>query len=290
MKILAIGDFQGEIPTKLKKKIDKEDFDLVVGVGDYTGIKEFYPFIMNHFKLLQKGKEPISATDFFGKRKLKALEKKDFEAGKKVLSYLNSLGKPVLAIFGNTDDGWYRYTGRYSLYYEKKKGNYAKKMENISFMTYSKKKYADTNFIGFGGYMDIEAYFKEKTFKIKNDRGRIRKRLANHKKMSGKFYRLIRSASEGKKVFVLHYPPYGVFDIIRNKKNPMDGKSSGIKFFSDGIKKYKPALVFCGHMAEYQGMKKLYGVPVVNPGAAHHGKAAIVEFDNGKIKGVRFIR
>ena len=57
----------------------------------------------------------------------------------------------------------------------------------------------------------------------------------------------------------------------------MNGQSAGIGFFSEAIKKYKPLVVLCGHMHEYQGIKKLHGVPVVNPGDAEKGKYAIVE-------------
>lgn len=35
MKILAIGDFHGKFPEKLKKKIGKEKPDLIVSIGDY---------------------------------------------------------------------------------------------------------------------------------------------------------------------------------------------------------------------------------------------------------------
>jgi hypothetical protein len=47
MRILAIGDFQGTFPEKLKRKLKKEEFDIVVGVGDYAGIKEWRTWVMN---------------------------------------------------------------------------------------------------------------------------------------------------------------------------------------------------------------------------------------------------
>ena len=59
----------------------------------------------------------------------------------------------------------------------------------------------------------------------------------------------------------------------------MNGKSTGQQFFTEAIRKYQPLVVFCGHMHEYSGMKKLHGVPVVNPGNAEKGKYAVVEIE-----------
>ncbi|MEK6830183.1 MAG: hypothetical protein AABY15_08770 [Nanoarchaeota archaeon] len=51
MKILAIGDFQGNLTKELIKRVSKEDFDFVIGVGDYAGIDEWYPWIQHCFKV-----------------------------------------------------------------------------------------------------------------------------------------------------------------------------------------------------------------------------------------------
>jgi predicted phosphodiesterase len=39
MKILAIGDFHGKFPAKLKKEARK--VDLILSTGDYAGIDEW---------------------------------------------------------------------------------------------------------------------------------------------------------------------------------------------------------------------------------------------------------
>ena len=290
MKILAIGDFQGVFPTKLKKKISKKEFDLVIGIGDYAGIKEGYPYVRDMFKRSKSGKERISPEEFFGKEKLKKLEKKDFEAGKKILSELNKMKEPVIAIFGNTDDGWYEYPGSKMKWAEKKKLRYLKRLKNMRFITYAKKKIRGITFVGFGGYMDIAAYFRKNTFP--EEKQHIPARKKRHAKIRKKLFDLLKEAyrKKGNKAFVFHYPPKGIFDIIKDKKNPMDKESAGIDFFREAIKKYKPTFVLCGHMAEYEGMKKLYGVPIINPGAAHEGRAVIIEIDKGKIKKIKFIK
>ena len=80
------------------------------------------------------------------------------------------------------------------------------------------------------------------------------------------------------------------FDIIKdNKDNPMNNKSAGVNFFNEAIKKYKPKLVFCGHMHEYQDMKKLHGVPVINPGDGEKGKAAIITLPENKKEKINIV-
>ena len=88
-------------------------------------------------------------------------------------------------------------------------------------------------------------------------------------------------------IFVPHYPPKGVFDIIKDKGNSFHGKSAGIPIFTEAIRKYKPKLVLCGHMHEYQGAKKLGKSIVVNPGEGDKGMYAVVDWPNLKVKVVR---
>src|SRR3989344_5503152 len=286
MKILVIGDFQGVFPESLKRKIRKEKFDLVVGTGDYTGIKEWRPYVMKQLTLAKEGIH-LTGEENFGKRKHKDLLKKDFDAGKKVLIDLNKIGKKGFIIFGNGD--WYKYPFEK---WKRQKGYdiFIKKLKNLKNINYSVGKHNGINFIGFGGYMDIDSYFNKKEWK-EDDNEKYMDRVYRRYKSKRKLFRNLRK-SKGERIFVFHYPPKGVFDIIRDKKdNPMNGKSAGIGFFTEAIKKYKPKLVICGHMHEYQGMKKIYGVPVINPGDAEKGKAAVIEVDdNGKFERVRFIK
>jgi len=283
MKILAIGDFQGVFPSKLKNKIKKEEFDLIVGVGDYGGIKEWRPWIINDLARAKRGMPRISPQDFFGKKKFKELLKKDFEAGKNVLKDINKLNKKGVIVFGNGDDEWYSYPfGEKIINVKKRNRSIVKRLSNLKNITYGFTKLKGISFIGFGGYMDIDAYFSKKDFKESEDEQLIKRRKLRRERSKKKLESLIKKTN-APMIFVFHYPPKEVFDIIRDKKdNPMNGKSAGIKFFAEAIKKYEPLLVFCGHMHEYQGMKKLHGAPVINPGDAEKGKAAIITLPENK--------
>ncbi len=288
MNLLIVGDFQGVFSERMKERMKKEKFDAIVAVGDYAGISDFRQYIMYYFNQMKKKLPVKNAEEFFGKEKLKKLIKKDDDAAKNVLRKLDKLGKPVFLVFGNGDDRWYNYPfdGNTKMNLPKTHAQFLKKLKNVKVMTYGKKKFEGINFVGAGGYMDIDAYFDRKHFSSGDENERIiRKRIGRREKNRKKFFDTLESTI-GKRIFILHYPPKGVFDIIRDKKdNPMNGKSAGIGFFSEAIKKYKPLVVFCGHMHEYVGVKKLHGVQVVNPGDAEHGKYAIVEIGKtGKIK------
>jgi Icc-related predicted phosphoesterase len=284
MKILAIGDFHGRFPEKLREEAKKAD--LVISVGDHTGIDEWKQIVLARLNAVKKGESIPSPEEILGKKKFKRLLEKDFNKGKAILTLLNGLGKKVFLIFGNSDDEWYKYPFDKDVDSSRKRTQrIIKRMKNIKVITYKSAKYKNINFIGFGGYMDIDAYFSEEPFKNKS-------RINRRKKSRQKFFNTLQHA-KGKKIFIFHYPPSGIFDIIHDRKdNPMNNKSAGIRFFAEAIKRYKPAFALCGHMHEYQGVKKLYNVPVINPGAAHDGKAAVIDFDEKKAKvgKIRFVR
>ncbi|MFA5071696.1 MAG: metallophosphoesterase family protein, partial [Candidatus Pacearchaeota archaeon] len=238
------------------------------------------------------GKTPPKAEEVLGKKKFKELLQKDFEKGKFVLKELDKLKKKVILIFGNSDDEWYKYAFDEKVdSFTKRTQTVLKSLKNIKIINYSYTKLNKINFLGFGGYLDADSYFEKKAMKKISKERQLR--IIRRREKSKKKLLSLLSKLKGKKIFVFHYPPAGVFDIIHDKKdNPMNGKSAGIKFFAEAIKKHKPLFVLCGHMHEYQGMKKLYGIPVINPGAAVDGKAALIDFDDeeGKIRNVKFVK
>lgn len=157
MKLLVIGDFQGKFSDKLLRNIKKEDFDLIIGVGDYTGLSEWRPYIMYMLRESKNGKEHKNAEQFFGKSNYDKLLKKDERVAKEVLNKLNKLKKPVILVFGNGDDGWYNYYFGFTRHKaNKSRINFLRKLKNIYDITYGVKKLENINFVGFGGYMDIE--------------------------------------------------------------------------------------------------------------------------------------
>ena len=163
-----------------------------------------------------------------------------------------------------------------------------KKQKNLISINYRTKVVKGYRFLGFGGYMDTDEMLKRQSYDSMEATVGRRKRRARSKKKLDSMLKNV--GKNDKAIFVFHYTPRGVFDVIKDRKNVFHGENMGISIFSDAIKKKKPVFALCGHMHEYQGMKKLHGVPVINPGDAGHGKCAVIEIKDKKLLRVRFIK
>ena len=235
MKLLVLGDIHGKT-KKLEKEIPKHDFDFVIGVGDYAGIEEWRSYIK--YTLFKKGESNMegmakrkSPEEFYGKKRFKELLKKDYEAGRDTLTFLDMLGKPGFFVFGNGDDDWYTFPfGKNIMRIKKRNLNVLNKLKNIKNINYGVRKYKGITFLGFGGYLDATANDKSRDEKWQNA---VDKRMGKAEKKFNYFLKKVK----GKSIFIFHYPPMGVFDIIRDKKNPYHGGSTGSKFYCEGILK-----------------------------------------------------
>lgn len=73
-------------------------------------------------------------------------------------------------------------------------------------------------------------------------------------------------------ILVCHQPLYGVLDKVTAKFAPKNwkGKHAGSKTILQYIKSKSPKYVFCGHIHEGQGMKKIGKTEVYNLGICGH--------------------
>jgi len=284
MKILAIGDFHGKFPEKLRKIAKRKDVDLVVSIGD------FFPWSMKKtfFKYCYGASKNI--WDILGKKKYRQLTLKDLKNGeKKVLKKLDSLPVKVFTTTGNYDPS--DINDQYPANKWKTNWKWAdqdflsqilKKYINIKRVDYSFAKYKDFIIIGGVGHSS-PGFVTSRAYK-------------QHKKRLEKLFNKFKKQNKKRKViFVFHNIPYNCkLDLIRDKKadKRAKGKHFGSKLIRRIINKYQPILGIGGHMHENQGKCKIGRTLVINTGAAYEGKAAIIEFDEkkGKVENVRFVR
>ena len=295
MKILAIGDFHGEFPKKFNKIIDNENIDLVVSLGDYP------PF--HYRKLWFKycyGKD-VELWEIIGKKKYKKLVMEDLKRAEEALKKLNKLPVPVFTVLGNIDWPSAEDIGDYPQKYIKNQPNWEKKnlfaqrlkkYKNIHRFDYKALKFQDYVFIGMRGH-SVPGRVKSKAYR------RYRAKL-------DKLFKRFRKENKQRRVvFVSHIVPYktkldkiGIKPLrtalkgyyrskIRKKKFK---RHYGSKMARRIIEKYQPILHLGGHIHESWGKDKIKKTTLINPGAAHEGKAAIVELDEGKVKNVKFVR
>lgn len=303
MKILAIGDFHGHIPAKLKSRVKKyiKYVDLVLSPGDYAGNDEYSKIF---FKKVYGTKNTME--DVVGKKKYNKMMKDTYNSGIKSVRWLNGFNKPVLGITGNWDFSRFTEIGYgYSWQDLKKEGDKKfidymkmfykeiKKFKNFRLIDMSKIKLKDFTIIGHtmssypGDYHAINKKkfiakygykaFMSKRYKIKRDYNGFKSRL-------DKLFR-----NEKDAIFLGHNSPYGVLDIVGKKGHKWaKGEHYGSWLARQTILKHKPRLYICGHMHEHQGLVKLGKTLVVNTGSGHEGKFAIIDYGK-KIK-IKFVK
>lgn len=279
MKILAIGDFHGKFPKKLKKVA--REVDLILCTGDFGGSKKLLDII---FKYL--GKEDW--TKVIGKKLSEKYIMEDYNSGKKMIDEISKIGAEIFIIEGNWDFEGYKTRERWGGLKLINFSKLIKKKKNLHFLRKSSfRKIFGLTLFAYGGEVTPFIHTTSKgLYKGK-------KLLRNKRKEKKERKTILKRGIKNLDIFLAHYPPYGFFDKVKYKGyNPMKGKPVGIKAYADFIKKYSPRLFICGHMHEYQGMKKLGNTLLVTTGPASRGKAAVIDIPlnkEGKIK-VKFIK
>ncbi|MCK5150088.1 metallophosphoesterase [Candidatus Pacearchaeota archaeon] len=97
--------------------------------------------------------------------------------------------------------------------------------------------------------------------------GDYKNKLKEAKKETDKARRILKNF-KNLDILVCHQPPYGVLDKMMNKQGPKQwyGKHAGSKVILDYVKRTQPRYVFCGHMHESKGKKKIEKTEIYNAG------------------------
>jgi Icc-related predicted phosphoesterase len=272
MRLLLIGDFHGKF-KKVEKKVLKLEFDAVLCVGDLCNGDELRKIIFKNWESLKKG---ITLNELVSNKKLDKLHYNAIKSMYDVLDFLNNLGKPVYLVMGNFDYGKKEIPRDIRL---KALEESVKKRKNIFLLKKRIMKLRDYNILGFSEYRNAS---QKKIFGAKMDFNKQNKKF--DESLNILFSRL---KNNRKTIMLVHDTPFGVLDLVKNKKSPMHNKHVGDKYFTKYIKKFKPLLCICGHMHENRGLKKLGKTLVINSGPAFEGKCALLDLGE-KIK-VEFI-
>lgn len=284
MRILAIGDFHGKFPDKLKKLIKKGKPDLILSNGDYTGIDGWRKPLKIMFRELAEGVD-ISVQEILGEKRYKDLLKKDYAAGKVPLRELNKFHVKVFSVFGNGD--WYKSKWNKS---DRKYETLIKKLRNIKNINKGRGSFRGLKIAGFGGYADSDVYFTKIGMRaINSDNEDNIDRRKRYKTEERNLMRLMKNKPD---ILLTHYTPYKCLDRMKEKGLMLNGSHMGVSSYNRAIKKYSPALVVCGHMHENPGSCRIGNSVVVNPGAASEGKCAVIEFDEvrKKVLNIKFFK
>jgi Icc-related predicted phosphoesterase len=288
MKLLVIGDFHGELSKKLESKIKKEKPDLILSPGDFCGSEVMSKFFFE--KIYDKNEDEISLKDVLI---YKALEMVAFEAGVFLVKRLKKLKIPFVSIRGNWDPTPFGsdLVGELDEEdLEKIKAFEKLQTKKFSFVDMGLKEF--DSFVLVGGASStspqrvkkgmIEKLIKKKEMTKKDARKYVSDLKKNWDKRQKLYEKNFASAVEIKKrtgkriIFLTHNCPYKT-KLDKVKKGPANGKHYGSYQEKLVIKKYKPDLVFCGHMHENFGKDKIGKSVVWNVGSAMDGKFLVME-------------
>jgi len=256
MKILTIGDPHGSLEKV--KRIPMKDIDLILLTGDLGSANLMRRMA---YKNIMRRKQGLPEKEYTPTQEKRAF----MEAYKSTIELVRYLSKfaQVYAIFGNVESSNYE-TRKQS----KEIGialpflsNDLNAMENVIVIN---NRVANFNGVRIGGleyFIDINwiRAFKicnrEKTSKAKRETDKAKKVLKQFNSLD---------------ILLCHQPPFGILDKVTAKFAPKhwQGKHAGSKLILDFIKRKQPRYVFCGHIHEGEGMKRIGKTEVYNLGVA----------------------
>ncbi len=271
MRVVLLGDFHGVFSDKLFSKVRSLKPDLVLSTGDLPSTHEQRKLIFKYWDKLVAGAD---ITDFVGRDKWVSLIKDSVKSMEFILRRLNSLGVPVVLIWGNSD-----YVSKEKIHGLLPLNARVKKFRNIRFVSRQRVfSFGSFQVLAFSGYRfpGEKGFYKDK---LKDPVFRKRIDSMNSSwvsRLEKLFSRLDRSK---KSVFLCHDPPRGLFDFVSLKNSPLFGKHIGDEFFRRFIKRFRPDFCVCGHMHENPGVDFLGKTKVINPGAVVDGRFAFLADD-----------
>jgi Icc-related predicted phosphoesterase len=258
MKLLAIGDAHGNL-EKIKE-ISLKDVDLILLTGDLGKADLARKKFFENIERKKQGLPELEET-------LKDAKAMHYEIHNSTIALLKYLSKHarVYAIEGNVGIPIKSEVKKLN----KNFGiNLPCTMDKISLMNKvnivkNRLRVFDGLRVGFLDYFMDVSWMKD--FKPSD----YKKRMKNAKKDTEKARKVLKRFGK-LDILVCHQPPYGILDRVSFLGAPKhwQGKHAGSKAILEYIKKYQPKYVFCGHIHESKGMKKIGRTEVYNLGVA----------------------
>ncbi len=256
MKICAIGDPHGDL-EKIKQ-IRLSNIDLILLTGDLGSADLMSKRAFENIERKQKG---LSEIEYSPAQKKKAFMEA-YNSTIKIIKYLKKFA-PVFTIFGNMEFFNYkigkesREVGATLAYLI----NNSNSMNNVRVIN---NRVANFKGIRIGGL----EYFVDTNWVQEFKPSDYKKKLAKAKNKTNKAKKVLQWF-DCLDILVCHQPPYGILDKVDFKSAPKhwQGKHAGSKIILKYIKSKSPKYVFCGHIHEGQGIKKVGKTKIYNLGS-----------------------
>jgi len=266
MKILIVGDPHGNL-SKLRK-IPKKGIDLILLTGDLGSADLARKIFFENVERKKKGLEELKEDAKYAKNIYMGIH----DSTMNVLKYLSRFA-PVYTIEGNvaifTDFEAKKDSKKWKTKFPSTIKE-IKKLENVHLVK-NRLRILNKIRIGFLEWFTDTCWIKE--FKPAD----YRKRMKKAKKETDKARRVLKRF-KGLNILICHQPPYGFLDKV-GKMAPRHwrGKHAGSKVILDYIRRTQPQYVFCGHIHEGKGKRKIGKTEIHNLGV---GRYKVIEIQN----------
>ncbi len=264
MKVLAIGDPHGKL-DKIKK-LPLKNIDLILLTGD-LGKADLARKIA--FENIERRKRGLSEKEYSASIHKKVFME-TYTSTIKLIVYLSKFA-PVYTIFGNVEMSDSEIK-KLSAEMKQRLPLLTSKLNSIKNVKIINNKLVHFNGLKIGGL----EYFLDKSWVREFKPSDLKEMMKEAKKETSKAQKIL-SHFEKLNILVCHQPPYKILDKVNANFVPKhwQGKHAGSKAILDYIKRRKPKYVFCGHIHEERGVKKLGPTEIHNLGVCGH---KIVEF------------
>lgn len=255
MRILVIGDPHGDL-GKIRK-IPFRGVDLILLTGDLGRADLARKRYFENVEREKRGLPKLEDTPEFDKKCYVQI----YNSSIKVLRYLTKIA-PVFTIFGNVESHdseivKMEKNGRLKL---PKFVMRANKIKGFHIINNKLRNFKGVRIGGLEYFIDVSWVRKFKPSNYKDNLKGARKETKKARQILSRFDKL--------DILICHQPPYGILDKVTAKFAPKywKGKHAGSKAILEYIKKEQPKYVFCGHIHEGEGYKKIGKTEVYNLG------------------------
>lgn len=255
MKIIAIGDPHGDL-GKIKK-IPIKGVDLILLTGDLGSANLMRKMA---FENIERKKHGLSEIKYPPQQRKKAFMEA-YNSTIRIIKYLVKFA-PVYIIYGNVESS-NAETKKESKQIKLKLPFLTDDLSSMKNVKIINNKLIKFNKIKIGGlkYFVDTCWVKE--FKPSDYSKKMKKAGKETKKVEK-----ILKKFDYVDILLCHQPPYGILDKVNFPGAPKNWKNkhAGSQVILGYIKDKKPKYVFCGHIHEGEGMKKLGKTKIYNLG------------------------
>lgn len=256
LKILAIGDPHGDLEKV--KKIPLDGIELILLTGDLGSANLARKMFFNNIERKKQGLQP----KIYSPNQEKNAFSESYNSTMKLVKYLAKFA-PVYTIFGNVE-----HSNSETREKSKEIGLslpfLVDGLNSIKGVRIINNRIANFQGVRIGGLN----YFVDTNWVKDFKPSEYLEKLRWAKIQTAKAQRVLNNFGN-LDVLVCHQPPYKILDKVTAKFAPKhwQGKHAGSQAILKYINKYHPKYVFCGHIHEQEGVKRLDKTEVYNFGS-----------------------